>query len=125
MRSVNKVVLMGHMATDPEVKAVKNGSVLAKFKLATNRDWRDSSGERHEMTDFHRVIAWSKLGEIVGKNLKKGAPIYLEGRISNREYLDKDGNNKAITEIVADLVNFISFKKDSDGEQVNLIEVPA
>jgi single-strand DNA-binding protein len=125
MRSVNKVVLMGHLATDPELNATTGGTSVAKFKIATNRDWKTSDGERHEATDYHRVIAWRKLAEICAEHLKKGAGVYLEGRLMNRQYTDKEGRDRSITEIVADSINFITLKKSRDGEEVNLVEVPA
>ncbi len=125
MRSVNKVVLMGHLAADPELKATTSGTSVANFKLATNRDWKTSDGERHEATDYHRIIAWRKLAEICAMHLKKGAGVYLEGRLMNRQYTDKEGKDKNITEIVADSINFISLKKNNDVEEVNLVEVPA
>jgi single-strand DNA-binding protein len=125
MRSVNKVVLMGHLATDPELKSTSSGSAVANFKLATNRDWKSSDGEKHEATDFHRVVAWRKLAEIAGQYLKKGAGVYLEGRLTNRQYQDKQGVDRTMTEIVADSFNFITLKKTKDAEEVNLVEVPA
>lgn len=125
MRSVNKVVLMGHLAADPEVKATANGHAMAKFNIATNRDWKSSEGERHEATDFHRIVAWKKLAEICGQYLKKGAGVYLEGRLTNRKYQDKEGVDRSFTEIVADTINFITLKKTKDSEEVNLVEVPA
>jgi len=125
MRSVNKVVMMGHLANDPEVKATKNGHAMAKFNIATNRDWKGSEGERHESTDFHRIVAWKKLAEICGQYLKKGAGVYLEGRLTNRHYQDKEGVERSLTEIVADTINFITLKKTNNVEEVNLVEVPA
>jgi single-strand DNA-binding protein len=125
MRSVNKVVLMGHLATDPELKATTSGTSVAKFKIATNRDWKSSDGERHEATDYHKIVTWRKLAEICFQNLKKGAGVYLEGRLMNRQYTDKEGKDRSITEIVADTINFITAKKGRDGDTVNLIEVPA
>jgi single-strand DNA-binding protein len=125
MRSVNKVVLMGHLATDPELKATTTGTSVAKFKIATNRDWKTSDGERHEATDYHKIIAWRKLAEICSQHLKKGAGVYLEGRLMNRQYTDKEGRDRSITEIVADTINFITLKKTRDAEEVNLVEVPA
>jgi single-strand DNA-binding protein len=125
MRSINKVMLIGHLATDPEQKSTTNGHSMTKFKVATNRDWKTSDGEHHEATDFHKVIAWSKLGEICSQYLKKGAGVYLEGRLTNRQYKDKEGTDRTITEIVADTIHFLTFKKNRDGEEVNLIEVPA
>ena len=125
MRSVNKVVLMGHLASDPEVKSLPNGVCLTKFNLATNRDWVTGEGEKKEAADFHKIITWSKLGEVCGKFLKKGFGVYLEGRISNREYEDKAGNKKTMTEIIADTVHFLTFKKNAQGGEVNLEEMPA
>jgi len=125
MRSVNKVVLMGHLATDPELKATSNGSAMARFKIATNRDWKSSDGEKHESTDFHKVVAWKKLAEIAGQYLRKGAGVYLEGRLTNHKYQDKEGVDRTMTEIVADSINFITLKKTKDSEEVNLVEVPA
>jgi single-strand DNA-binding protein len=125
MRSVNKVVMMGHLATDPELKATTSGTSVAKFKLATNRDWKTSDGERHEATDYHKIVAWRKLAEIVVQNLRKGAGVYLEGRLMNRQYIDKEGRDRNITEIVADTINFITAKKGKEGDMVNLVEVPA
>ena len=125
MRSVNKVIVMGYLAADPELKTTTNGHSMAKFSVATNRDWINSDGEKQESADFHRVVAWKGLGEICSKHLSKGAGVYLEGRLSNRKYKDKDGNDRFSTEIVADAVNFINYKKNRNAEEVNLVEVPA
>ena len=114
---------MGYLAAEPEVKTTTNDHRLAKFRLATNRDWIDSDGEKQEHTDFHKVVAWGTLAEICGKHLKKGAPIYLEGRISNQKFKDNSGNDRRSTEIVADTINFISYQKKDDQEEVNLVEV--
>jgi single-strand DNA-binding protein len=125
MRSVNKVVLMGHLAADPELKATTSGTSVARFSIATNRDWKTSDGEHHEATDYHKVIVWRKLAEIAAQYLKKGAGVYLEGKLMNRKYVDKEGRDRSITEIVADSINFITLKKGKDGEEVNLVEVAA
>jgi len=124
MRSLNKVMMIGHLVADPELRVTPGGKSIAKFRIATNRDWVSSDGEKNEMTDFHKVIVWQKLAEIVGKNLSKGAAIYLEGRIANSNYKDKSGNSHAITEIVGDEIKFLSYKKGKLGEEVNLVEVP-
>lgn len=115
---------MGHLAADPEVKSTTNGISVATFKIATNRDWKSSDGERHEATDYHKIVAWRKLAEICGQHLKKGAGVYLEGRLMNHKYQGKDGKDRLSTEIVADIIHFISFKKNKDAQEVNLIEVP-
>lgn len=125
MRSVNKVVLMGHLAADPELKSTTNGISVARFKIATNRDWQSSDGERHEATDYHKIVAWRKLAEICAEYLKSGSGVYLEGRIMNHKFQDKQGVDRLTTEIVADLVNFVTYKKSKGTEQVNLTEVPA
>ena len=125
MRSVNKVVLLGHLAADPETKVTQLGHKMAKFKIVTNRDWRSSDGEHHQSTDYHKIVAWKKLGEACLEFLKKGSAVYLEGRIMNRSFDDKEGKKRLTTEIVADVINFISYKKSKNGEEINLIEVPA
>ncbi len=125
MRSVNKVIVMGYLATDPELKTTAGGVPLAKFNLATNRDWQTADGEKKEAADFHRVVAWRGLGETCAKNLSKGSGVYLEGRLSNYSYKDADGKERQMTEIVADNINFITYKKNKDSEMINLVEVPA
>ncbi len=114
---------MGYLAADPEMKSTPAGQTVTTFKVATNRDWKSSDGEKHEAADFHKIVAWRKLGEVCGEYLKKGSGVYLEGRLSNHSFKDKEGKNKLITEIVADAVNFISIKKDKDIEQINLVDV--
>lgn len=123
MRSVNKVILVGHLAVDPDVRQTPGGQSVANFKVATNRDWKDSDGGRQEATDYHKVVAWRKLGEICGQYLKKGSGIYMEGRLTNHMYTDKKGVERLATEIVADTVNFITYKKNGDAEEINLVEV--
>ncbi len=125
MRSVNKVVLMGHLAADPESKVLESGQTVTRLKVATNRDWKSSNGEKKEVTDYHRIVAWNKLAEICSKYLKKGFAIYLEGRLMNRSYTSASGEKRSISEIVADVVNFINYKRMKEGEQINLIEIPA
>ncbi len=118
---------MGYLVADPEVKSTTTGQAMARFSIATNRDWKTSEGEKHEVTDYHRVVAWRKLAEICGEYLRKGASVYLEGHLSTRKYQDKQGLNRSITEIVADMVNFISLKnihENRELENVNLVEVP-
>jgi single-strand DNA-binding protein len=114
MRSVNKVILVGHLAADPEVSTTQRGKTRVVFPVATHRA-STSDGEQKEVTDYHRVVAWGRLGEICGKFLAKGTGIYLEGKILNRAY-EKDGERKYITEIRADEVNLLTFKR-KDGVQ--------
>jgi single-strand DNA-binding protein len=118
MRSVNKIILVGNLASDPEVRQNQRGTTVATFPVATNRDFT-SNGEKKKVTDFHRVVAWGKLGEICGKYLEKGKAVYIEGMVLNRAY-EKEGERRYVTEIRADEVNMLAFKKDRDREQVTI-----
>src|SRR5512140_1082752 len=118
MRSVNKLILVGNLAADPEVRQTAKGTTVATFPVATNRDFT-SNGEKKKVTDFHRVVAWGKLGEICGKYLEKGKAVYIEGMVINRAF-EKEGERRYITEIRADEVNMLSFKKDRDREQITI-----
>jgi single-strand DNA-binding protein len=118
MRSVNKIILVGNLAADPEVRQTQKGTTVATFPVATNRDFT-SNGEKKKVTDFHRVVAWAKLGEICGKYLEKGKAVYIEGMVLNRAY-EREGERRYVTEIRADEVHMLSFKKDRQGEQVTI-----
>lgn len=109
MRSVNKVILVGHLAADPEQSTSKSGRSRITFPIATHRDIT-SEGAKKEVTDYHRVVTWGKLGEICGKYLAKGQGVYVEGVILNRAY-EKDGQRRYMTEIRADEVNMLTWKK--------------
>ena len=102
-KSLNKVMLIGNLGKDPELRYTTSGVAVATFTLATNESWRDQDGNTQERTEWHNIVAWRKLAEICGEWLKKGKKIYLEGRIQTRSYDDKNtGTKKYITEIVAD-----------------------
>lgn len=122
MRSVNKIILVGNVAADPEVRQTAKGTTVATFPLATSRDFT-SNGEKKKVTDFHRVVAWSKLGEICGKYLEKGKAVYVEGMVINRAY-EKDGERRYVTEIRADEVNMLSYKKTNEKEQIVILTPP-
>lgn len=108
MSNVNKVLLHGNLTSDPNVKeSPKNGRAVVSFSLATNRDWKNKDGQRVTETDFHRVVAFGPLGNIVGTHLKKGAPVLVQGRLTNRSYTGDDGKKKYITEVVMDDFNFL------------------
>ena len=101
-RGVNKVTLIGNLGADPEVRYTANGSAVANIRLATAESWRDKeSGEQQERTEWHRVVFFSRLAEIVGEYLKKGSQVYIEGRLQTRKWQDRDGNDRYTTEIVA------------------------
>lgn len=121
MRSVNKVILVGNVAADPEIRQTAKGTTVATFPVATDRDFT-SNGEKKKVIDFHRVVAWEKLGEICGKYLEKGKAVYIEGMVLNRAY-EHNGERRYITEIRADEVNMLSYKKNNDAEHVTLESV--
>jgi single-strand DNA-binding protein len=101
MAGVNKVILVGNLTRDPEVRYTKSDQAVASFGLATNETWKGKDGNREEKTEFHRVIAWGKLGEICGEYLSKGKQVYIEGKLQTRDWDDKDDNKRTTTEIVA------------------------
>lgn len=101
-RSVNKVILIGNLGKDPEVRYTGSGVAVATFSVATNESWRDPEGNTQERTEWHNIVAWRKLAEICGEYLKKGSKLYLEGRLQYRTYDDKNGVKRFVTEIVMD-----------------------
>ena len=101
MSGVNKVILIGNLGRDPEVRYTKSGQAVASFSLATSERWTGKDGNKEEKTEWHRVVAWGKLGEICGEYLSKGKQVYIEGRLQTREWEDNDGNKRSTTEIVA------------------------
>jgi single-strand DNA-binding protein len=113
MRSVNKVILLGNLTRDPELKQTEGKKPVCIFGLATNRSWVSYTGEKHEETEFHRIVAWGTLAETCHQYLKKGRKVYLEGRLQTRSYTGKDGTEKAVTEVVLDeMVMLDSMPKD-------------
>lgn len=100
-RSLNKAIIIGNLGSDPEIRTTGNGTRVAQFSVATSRSWTNQSGEQQEKTEWHRIVAWSKLADIVERYLKKGNQVYIEGEIQYRSYEDKDGVTKYTTEINA------------------------
>ncbi len=101
-RGVNKVILVGNLGADPEVKYMPNGNAVANVTLATSESWKDKqSGENREKTEWHRVVFFRRLAEIAGEYLKKGSQVYIEGKLQTRKWQDKNGNDRYTTEIVA------------------------
>lgn len=101
-RSVNKVILIGNLGKDPELRYTNSGVAVATFSIATNESWKDPDGNLQERTQWHNIVAWRKLAEICGEYLKKGGKIYAEGRLQHRNYDDKNGVKRYVTEIVLD-----------------------
>lgn len=117
-KSVNKVILLGHVGKDPEVQRLTSGVAVAKFSMATSDSYKDkNTGETKSTTEWHNVVAWRGLAEVADKYIKKGNQIYLEGKIVNRSYDDKDGNKKYITEIVADNIVMLSSKSATNDQK--------
>lgn len=112
MPSVNKVILLGHLGGDPELRYLPDGSPVASFSIATNETWKDKNGEKQERTEWHRCQAWGRLAEIAGEYLKKGAPVYLEGKIRTRKWQDKNGQDRYTTEIVVERLQMLGGKRD-------------
>ena len=114
-RSLNKVMLIGNLGKDPELRYTTGGVAVASFSLATNETWKDQDGNQQERTEWHNIVAWRKLAEISGEYLKKGRKVYIEGRIQTRSYDDRNtGAKRYITEIVAD--NLILLDPRGAGE---------
>jgi single-strand DNA-binding protein len=116
MASVNKVILIGNLGRDPEVRYAPSGSAICNVTLATSRQWKDkTSGEKQEETEWHRVVFYDRLAEIAGEYLKKGRPVYVEGRLKTRKWTDKDGVEKYTTEIVADQMQLLGSREGMGG----------
>jgi single-strand DNA-binding protein len=115
MSSVNKVILIGNLGKDPEVRYAPSGSAIANITLATSRSWKDkTSGERQEETEWHRVVFFDKLAEVVGQHLKKGSKVYVEGRLKTRKWADKDGVEKYTTEVMAGELTMLGDRATQD-----------
>jgi single-strand DNA-binding protein len=116
-KSVNKVILVGNLGKDPEVKFTPSGVPVAKFSLATNERYKDKSGEWQDRTEWHNIVAWQRLAEIVGEYVKKGSKIYIEGRLQTSSWEDKQsGEKKYRTEIVANDLVLLSGRGEGDSE---------
>ncbi len=111
--SVNKAILIGNVGKDPEVRHLEGGTSVARFTLATSDSYKNKSGEIVKNTEWHNIVAWRQLAEIAEKYIRKGSQIYVEGKITNRQYDDKDGNKRFINEIVADNIRLLGKKEDS------------
>jgi single-strand DNA-binding protein len=104
---VNKVIIVGHLGGDPELKYTSSGQAVARFNVATSENWTDKQGQKQERTEWHRVVVWGKLGEVCGKHLSKGRQAYVEGRLQTRQWEDQQGQKRYTTEVVANTVQFL------------------
>ena len=105
--SVNKVILVGRLGQNPEVRYTPSGAAVCNFSVATNESWNDKAGQKQERTEWHRIVVWGKLAELCNQYLQKGRQVYLEGRLQTRQWQDKDGQTRYTTEIQAQTVQFL------------------
>ena len=117
MRGVNKVILVGNLGRDPEVRYIKDGTAVANLRLATSETWNDQNGQRQERTEWHRVVAWGKLAEIAKEYMSKGRQIYVEGKLQTRSWDDREGNKRYTTEVKADQIVMLGTRGDSAGSR--------
>ncbi len=117
MAGVNKVILIGNLGKDPEVRYLDSGVVVANFSLATTENYKNKEGERVSQTEWHNIVLWRGLAEVAEKWLKKGSSVYIEGKIRNRKWEDKEGNTRYTTEILGDNMTMLGKKEDSSAEK--------
>ena len=113
MSGVNKVILIGNLGADPELRYTPSGRAVVNFNLATSRTWNNRDGEKQEETEWHRIVAWDKLAEICGEYLKKGAQTYVEGRLQTRSWEDKNGVKRYTTEAVVSEMRMLGSRQDT------------
>lgn len=118
MAGVNKVILIGNLGKDPEVRYLEGGIAVANFPLATTETFRDKNGNKNEQTEWHQIVLWRKLAEVAEKFLRKGQMIYLEGKIRSRNWEDKEGNKRYTTEIFGDVLTILSRRDDQNSNFV-------
>ena len=113
MASVNKVILIGNLGRDPEVRLMPSGESVCNFSIATTDNWKDKSGTKQERTEWHNIVMYRKLAEIAGEYLKKGHPVYIEGRLQTNKWQTKEGQDRYTTEIVADQMQMLGSRDNS------------
>ena len=123
MASINKVILIGNLGRDPETRYLPDGGAVTNVSVATTDVWKDKSGEKQERTEWHRVAFFGRLAEIAGEYLKKGSPVYIEGRLQTRKWQDKDGQDRYTTEIVANEMKMLGSR--GGGSEPMARETPA
>jgi single-strand DNA-binding protein len=114
---VNKVILVGRLGADPDMRYTPSGQGVCELRVATSESWNDKNGQRQERTEWHRVVVWGKRAEICSKYLSKGRQVYIEGRIQTRNYDDKEGNKRYITEVIANDVQFLGGGREGGGRE--------
>ena len=119
MASVNKVTIIGNLGKDPELKFMPNGDAVCNFSVATTDTWKDKGGAKQERTEWHNIVMYRKVAEIAGEYLKQGSSVYLEGRLQTRKWQTKEGQDRYTTEIVADSMQMLGKKSDSEQSNGN------
>ncbi len=114
--SVNKVILVGRLGQDPEVRYTQGGTAVANLRIATDETWKDQSGERQQRTEWHTVVAWRRLAEICGQYLSKGRLVYIEGKLQTRSWQDREGNKRYSTEVQADNMVMLGGGRSEEGQ---------
>lgn len=114
MASVNKVILIGTLGRDPEVRYMPNSEAVANFSMATNESWKSKDGQKQEKTEWHNIVMYRKLAEIAGEYLTKGSPVYIEGRLQTRKWQTKEGQDRYTTEIIADSMQMLGSKAQNN-----------
>ncbi len=113
MPSVNKVILLGNLGRDPELRFMPNGDAVCNFSIATTDSWKDKAGEKQERTEWHNIVMYRKLAEIAGEYLKKGSSIYVEGRLQTRKWQTKEGQDRYTTEVIADSMQMLGGRSSA------------
>lgn len=113
MASVNKVILIGNLGKDPELKYLPSGRAVAEFSIATSENWKDKDGNRQEKTEWHNIVLWGRTAEVAKEYLSKGSSVYIEGRLQTRSWDDKDGKKQYKTEIVGDRMQMLGSRRDA------------
>ena len=121
---VNKVILIGNLGADPEVRYSQSGTAIASFRIATTEVWKKQDGSKEEQTEWHRIVAFGRLAEICGEYLAKGSKVYIEGRLQTRKWQDKEGQDRYTTEIVAREMKMLTARGAGGGESMGMDEPP-
>jgi len=121
---MNKAMLIGRLGQDPEVKYTQMGTAVSNFSIATSNRWRDKNGDQQEKTEWHRIVAWGRLGEICGEYLQKGKQVFVCGRIETNKWQDRDGTDRYTTQIVATEVEFLGSRNDNGGQNIRPPSTP-
>ena len=112
MRGLNKVIIIGHVGKDPEIRYTQSGTAVANFSVATTENWKDKSGENRERTEWHNIVAWEGIAKVCDQYLRKGRQVYIEGKIQTRKWKDNKGNDRRSTEIVANNIIMLGPKEE-------------